>query len=361
MKKKLLTILISITMLATFVPMEVFAGTVNVSFSSVTASKTKITAKWKQLSKKNQKKITGFQIMYSENEDFSDGEIIDINTKSASYKEIFNVKGDTTYYLQLRTKNAEEYSDWSRTKIVKTSIEDFRSIGMMSIKDLFIDRTDEPEYIEVGGGYFWYDIDLNFSPTETGAKKTLAKNVWEGITDGNTVYYVKGNKIKSTTIDGSTKTIKSVKSKKINVITVYNNCIYYATTNSKREVKSVSTLYKLNLSTKKVNKVTTKYQFGRSSYGQYVTCVKNHRYYLEGVYPEGVYNIATNTYKKMSGGVPELICVDDTGVTYDIRNFNNERKSMIYRYTFENNKRTVEVPNAYLRWINSDNYGYTYF
>lgn len=81
------------------------------------------TAKWSKQSSSNQKKFTGYQVMYSLKADMSGGKKVTAS-KSSMSKKISKLKAKTKYYVQVRTytkKNGTTfYSKWSTKKSVKT-------------------------------------------------------------------------------------------------------------------------------------------------------------------------------------------------------------------------------------------------
>ena len=99
-----------------------------VSFSTLPAgteitkihySDNSLTAQWKQT-----KNISGYQIQYSLNENFSKSKILTMNNPEMLKKTFKGLKSNKLYFFRIRTfKNAKKpfsYSSWSKSKIVKT-------------------------------------------------------------------------------------------------------------------------------------------------------------------------------------------------------------------------------------------------
>ena len=89
------------------------------SLSKLTSTKNSITAKWK----KKTSQVTGYQIQYSTNKDFSSTKTISVS-KNSSTKKISKLKQGTTYYVRVRTykktNGKKYYSSWSAAKSKKT-------------------------------------------------------------------------------------------------------------------------------------------------------------------------------------------------------------------------------------------------
>ena len=107
---------------------EFYSGTMKTTFSVVpgktslsklTSTKNSITAKWK----KKTSQVTGYQIQYSTNKDFSSTKTISVS-KNSSTKKISKLKQGTTYYVRVRTykktNGKKYYSSWSAAKSKKT-------------------------------------------------------------------------------------------------------------------------------------------------------------------------------------------------------------------------------------------------
>ena len=105
----------------------VYTGTAKADFdinpkgtklSKPTAGKKKATVKWKK-----QKNVTGYQIEYSLNEDFSGGRRSTVRKAGTTKKVIKKLKGGKKYYLRVRTYKKVGrkyyYSAWSNVKAVR--------------------------------------------------------------------------------------------------------------------------------------------------------------------------------------------------------------------------------------------------
>lgn len=108
---------------------KVFRYTINpkgTSIKKISKSKKSFTIKWKQQSAKMSKvRITGYQIQYSTNQNFSTGnKMITVKGYTKTYKKISKLKANKKYYIRIRTYmktgNKTYYSGWSKTKSIKT-------------------------------------------------------------------------------------------------------------------------------------------------------------------------------------------------------------------------------------------------
>ena len=136
------------------------------SLSKLTSTKNSITAKWK----KKTSQVTGYQIQYSTNKDFSSAKTISVS-KNSSTKKISKLKQGTTYYVRVRTykktNGKKYYSNWSSAKSKKTQ-------GTNSVK--YVKKKvwveDTPEYTETNWTKTWtcdnYDCDYVISDYDTG-------------------------------------------------------------------------------------------------------------------------------------------------------------------------------------------------
>ena len=92
---------------------------VKVKISKPKPAKTSITVKWKKASKKNRKKISGYQIQISTKKSFKAAKTYKAG-KKASSKKISKLKRKTTYYVRMRTYKGKKVGKWSAVKKVKT-------------------------------------------------------------------------------------------------------------------------------------------------------------------------------------------------------------------------------------------------
>lgn len=95
------------------------------SISKLSAGKKQFTVKWKTQTKQT----TGYQIQYSTNKSFKNGNAAKlISNNKTSQKQITKLKTKKTYYVRIRTyktvkingKSVKLYSEWSKTRNVKT-------------------------------------------------------------------------------------------------------------------------------------------------------------------------------------------------------------------------------------------------
>lgn len=88
-----------------------------VSLKSTSTSK--VTIKWAQIDS-----VSGYQVQYSQNEDFSEAKTFTIKNNTTTAKAISKLSEDTQYYFHVRTYKKESnhtyYSVWSKTKSVVT-------------------------------------------------------------------------------------------------------------------------------------------------------------------------------------------------------------------------------------------------
>ena len=93
-----------------------------VKISTPKAAKKSMTAKWKKLNKKQQKKVKGIEVEYSLTKDFKDPKFKTTGKKKANVK-IKKLLSKKTYYVRAHTyviRNGQKYvSNWSKTKKVK--------------------------------------------------------------------------------------------------------------------------------------------------------------------------------------------------------------------------------------------------
>lgn len=97
----------------------------NSSIKSVKALKKSFSANWKSISSKMPTaRISGYQIQYSENSKFSKAKTSTITGYKKTGTTIKKLKSKKTYYVRLRTmikvKGKTYYSEWSKSKAVKT-------------------------------------------------------------------------------------------------------------------------------------------------------------------------------------------------------------------------------------------------
>ncbi len=96
------------------------------SLSSVKAASKGFTVKWKKMATKmGSARITGYQIQYSTNKNFtSDRKTVRVKGYKSTSKKISKLKGKTKYYVRIRTymtvKGTTYYSGWSKVKTVTT-------------------------------------------------------------------------------------------------------------------------------------------------------------------------------------------------------------------------------------------------
>ena len=85
--------------------------------------KKSFTAKWKKLSSKNKKKVSGIQVEYALNKSFTNAPVIKAVKKSKASLKIRKLKSKKTYWVRIRTyKNAggiRYVGKWSKAKKVK--------------------------------------------------------------------------------------------------------------------------------------------------------------------------------------------------------------------------------------------------
>lgn len=88
-------------------------------------SKKAFTAKWKKVSSKNRKKISGIEIQYSTSRKFTDAKsVVKKAKKTATFKNITKLKSRKTYYVRVRSykkiNGKKHVSKWSAVKKVRT-------------------------------------------------------------------------------------------------------------------------------------------------------------------------------------------------------------------------------------------------
>ena len=90
------------------------------TLSKLTSASKAFTAKWK----KQATQTTGYQIRYSTSKSFKSAKTVTVTNNKTTSQKIKKLKGKTTYYVQIRTYKTvgkkKYYSDWSKTKTVKT-------------------------------------------------------------------------------------------------------------------------------------------------------------------------------------------------------------------------------------------------
>ena len=95
-----------------------------VTNSKPAAGSKSLTAKWKKLSKKNQKKVKGIEIQVAQNKKFTKNVKTVRVKKGASSKKINKLAKKKTYYVRIRTyqkkKGVTTVGPWSKVKSVKT-------------------------------------------------------------------------------------------------------------------------------------------------------------------------------------------------------------------------------------------------
>ena len=94
---------------------------INITVKSLTpkAAKKGFTAKWKKVSTKNAKKITGYHIQYSTDKNFKSYKMVSASKKSAS-KKISGLKAKKYYYVRIRVYKGNKVGPWSAVKKIKT-------------------------------------------------------------------------------------------------------------------------------------------------------------------------------------------------------------------------------------------------
>ena len=122
--KYILSAIVSIILLVslmTFCNTTVMAATKipSTSISSIKVKNEAITIKWKKKSS-----ITGYQIQYSTNSKFKNGnKSIKIKSAKTVSKKITKLKVAKKYYVRIRTYKGKKYSKWSKVKSIKTTKE----------------------------------------------------------------------------------------------------------------------------------------------------------------------------------------------------------------------------------------------
>ena len=122
--KYILSAIVSIILLVslmTFCNTTVMAATKipSTSISSIKVKNEAITIKWKKKSS-----ITGYQIQYSTNSKFKNGnKSIKIKSAKTVSKKITKLKAAKKYYVRIRTYKGKKYSKWSKVKSIKTTKE----------------------------------------------------------------------------------------------------------------------------------------------------------------------------------------------------------------------------------------------
>ena len=119
--KRILSLLLSAVMLVSVVSLvdfSAFAGSKlpATSITSLSAKDNGFKIKWKKKSG-----ITGYQIQYSTNSKFKNGnKSIKIKSAKTVSKKITKLKAAKKYYVRIRTYKGKKYSKWSKVKSIKT-------------------------------------------------------------------------------------------------------------------------------------------------------------------------------------------------------------------------------------------------
>ena len=122
--KRILSLLLSVVMLISIVSLvdfSAFAGSKlpATSITSLSAKDNGFKIKWKKKSS-----ITGYQIQYSTNSKFKNGnKSIKIKSAKTVSKKITKLKVAKKYYVRIRTYKGKKYSKWSKVKSIKTTKE----------------------------------------------------------------------------------------------------------------------------------------------------------------------------------------------------------------------------------------------
>ena len=119
--KKITAIILSIfILLGIYYPCNILAASMpTTTITSVKAQSKAITIKWKKKSS-----ITGYQIQYSTNSKFKNGnKSIKIKSAKTVSKKITKLKVAKKYYVRIRTYKGKKYSKWSKVKSIKTTKE----------------------------------------------------------------------------------------------------------------------------------------------------------------------------------------------------------------------------------------------
>ena len=94
-----------------------------VSIKGPSKAKKSFTAKWKKLSKKNQKKVQGIEIQYAQDSSFTRGMVIKTAKKTKTSLKAKKLKSKSTYWVRVRTYKKvggfKHVSAWSKAKKVK--------------------------------------------------------------------------------------------------------------------------------------------------------------------------------------------------------------------------------------------------
>ena len=119
--KRILSLLLSAVMLVSamsLVDFSAFAASKlpATSITSLSAKDNGFKIKWKKKSS-----ITGYQIQYSTNSKFKNGnKSIKIKSAKTVSKKITKLKAAKKYYVRIRTYKGKKYSKWSKVKSIKT-------------------------------------------------------------------------------------------------------------------------------------------------------------------------------------------------------------------------------------------------
>ena len=122
--KRILSLVLSVVMLISIVSLvdfSAFAGSKlpATSITSLSAKDNGFKIKWKKKSS-----ITGYQIQYSTNSKFKNGnKSIKIKSAKTVSKKITKLKVAKKYYVRIRTYKGKKYSKWSKVKSIKTTKE----------------------------------------------------------------------------------------------------------------------------------------------------------------------------------------------------------------------------------------------
>ena len=248
MKKvnKILSVVIAIVLLvSTLVPSFVYAKT-NVASTQITAfSDKKVTSvkvKWKKV-----KSVSGYQIMYSANDNFKANKTVSAKSNQTS-KTVSKLKSNRKYYFKVRaykkTNKKTIYSKWSAVKSTntakKTNSIDIYNAYLKKInsewKNIVKENPDDSITFSYCPTYMIYDIDGD------GVKDLIIKI---GTNESNTNY-------KFYTYDNGLKNLGDIKLGHSAIFVPENQNGLYL----KYGHMDVSSLYLLTLKNNKINKET---------------------------------------------------------------------------------------------------------
>lgn len=185
MKKvnKILSVVIAIVLLvSTLVPSFVYAKT-NVASTQITAfsdkKATSVKVKWKKV-----KSVSGYQIMYSANDNFKENKTVSAKSNQTS-KTVSKLKSNRKYYFKVRAykKNNKKtiYSKWSAVKSTKTTDSNIKE---QLLKYYWKNNIQSPKYYE-------FKEDNTF--IEYDALPDEAKSSWSYYCQGK--YSIENNKL----------------------------------------------------------------------------------------------------------------------------------------------------------------------